>query len=132
MKIFSVTSYSTSRPTRRPCVVDLGGEERGAVGRARGLLHVVGDDHDRELALELLHEVLDARGGDRVERRARLVHEHDVGLDRDRARDAQALLLAAGQREAAVLELVLHLVPQRGARQRVLDDVGHLRALARR
>ena len=129
MNIFSVSSNSTSLPTARALVVDLGGEERGAVGDARGLLHVVRDDDDREVALELLHEVLDARGRDRVERRARLVHQHDVGLDRERTGDAQALLLTTRQREAAVLELVLHLVPERGAGERVLDDVGQLGAL---
>ena len=52
--------------------------------------------------------------GDRVERGARLVHQHDVGLDRERAGDAEALLLTTREREAALLELVLHLVPQRG------------------
>ena len=81
--------------------VELGGEERGAVADARGLLHVVRDDHDREPALELAHQLLDPRGGDRIERAARLVHQHDLGLDGDRARDAQALLLTTGQTERA-------------------------------
>ena len=50
----------------------------------------------------------------------------DVGLHRERTRDAQPLLLPAGERERALLELVLHLVPQRGAGERVLDDVVEL------
>ena len=50
--------------------------------------------------------------GDRVEGRARLVHEHDVGLDRERARDAQPLRLAAGQAEAGHVQPVLDLVPE--------------------
>ena len=41
-------------------------------------------------------------GGDRVERRARLVHQDHLGLDRDGAGDAQALLLAARQAVPAV------------------------------
>jgi hypothetical protein len=35
----------------------------------------------------------------------------------DGAGDAEALLLAAGEGEAALLELVLHFVPERGAAQ---------------
>src|SRR3954454_1029553 len=45
-------------------------EEGGVLGDTRGLLHVVGDDHDRVLAAQLVDEVLDRGGGDRVERRA--------------------------------------------------------------
>ncbi len=40
-----------------------------------------------------------AAGGDRVERRAGLVHQEHLGLDGDRAGDAQPLLLAARQAE---------------------------------
>ena len=62
-------------------------------------------------------------GGDRVERRARLVHEHDVRLDGERAGDAQPLRLAAGQAQAGLVQPVLDLVPQRGLAQRALDDL---------
>ena len=47
------------------------------------------------LALELEHQFLNAPRGDRVEGRARLVHEQHRRLRCDRARNAQALLLAA-------------------------------------
>ena len=67
--------------------------------------------------LELEHQVLDPAGGDRVERRARLVHQDHVGLDGERAGDAEALLLAAGHAEGVRLEAVLDLVPQRRARR---------------
>ena len=80
-------------------VVDVGRHERGHVGDARGLLHVVRDDHDRVVALQVGHEIFDARRRDRVERRARLVHQDHVGLDRETARDAQPLLLTARERE---------------------------------
>ena len=79
--------------------------------------------------LDLLHQVLDAGGRDRVERRARLVHQDHLGLDGDRAGDAQALLLAARQAERRALQPVLHLVPQRGAPQRLLDDAVELALL---
>ena len=62
--------------------------------------------------LQLIDQVLDARGGDRVERRARLVHEDDFRLDGDRARDAQALLLAARQAGAGLCQAILDFVPQ--------------------
>src|SRR3569623_647486 len=111
-------------------VVELRGEERGAVARACRLLHVVRHDHDRVLLLELAHQLLDPRGRDRIERAARLVHQHDLGLDRDRAGDAQALLLAARHAERRAREAILDLVPQRRAAQRPLDDLVELLAIA--
>src|SRR5215217_3893234 len=54
-------------------------EERGVVGDARGLLHVVRDDDDGVAVLELVDELLDLRGGDGVERRGGLVHQQHVG-----------------------------------------------------
>ena len=95
--------------------------EGGEVGDARGLLHVVGDDHDRVVVLQLVDQLLDLGGRDRIERRARLVEQDHLRLHRDGARDAQPLLLAAGQAQAVGAELVLDLVPQRGAAQRRLD-----------
>src|SRR5690606_16843202 len=47
--------------------------EGGEVGHARGLLHVVGDDDDGVVALELLDQLFDAAGRDGVERRGRFV-----------------------------------------------------------
>src|SRR3954454_19964319 len=82
-------------------------EEGRVVARARGLLHVVGHDHDRVVLLELGDEVLDGQRRDRVERRGGLVHEQDLGLDRRGAGDAQALLLAAGEAGAGLAQAVL-------------------------
>src|SRR5690625_3246008 len=87
--------------------------ERGEVRDPRGLLHVVGDDHDRVIVLELVDQLLDAAGRDRVQRRGGLVQQQHVGPQGDGAGNAQALLLAAGQAQRALAELVLHLVPQR-------------------
>ena len=106
---------------------------------ARRLLHVVGDDDDRVVGLQLVDQLLDLGGRDRIERRARLVEQDDLGLDRHGAGDAQPLLLAAGQAQAAGVELVLHLVPQRGARaarprrgRRARTSAGSRRAGCRR
>src|SRR4029079_5678043 len=59
--------------------------------------------------------------------RAGLVHQDDLGIDGNGARDAQALLLAARKRGAAFLEPVLDLLPQASALQRLLDDFLKLR-----
>src|SRR5437588_3464753 len=53
-------------------------EEGGGVAHARRLLHVVGDDDDRVAVLEIADEVLDPKGGDGVEGRARLVHQQHL------------------------------------------------------
>ena len=62
--------------------------------------------------------------GSRAE--ARLVHQDDVGLDGERAGDAEPLRLPAGQAQARLVQPVLHLVPQRGLAQRALDDLVQL------
>src|ERR1700761_8231218 len=89
--------------------------EGGLVGDARRLLHVMGHDRDRVVLGELLDQLLDLGGRDRIERRARLPGQDHLGPHRHGAGDAEALLLAAGQRQARRVELVLDLVPQRAA-----------------
>src|SRR5436305_359576 len=100
--------------------------EGGVIRHARGLLHVMGDDHDGITGFQLVDQFLDSRGRDRIERRAGFVEQNDLRLYRDGARDAQALLLSAGQAEPAGIQLVLHLVPQRAALQRLFDPAVHL------
>jgi hypothetical protein len=72
-------------------------KERSEIGNAAGLLHVVSDDHDCVLRLERLDQLLDFRRGNRVQRRAGLVHQYHLRFDGERACDAQTLLLATGQ-----------------------------------
>ena len=69
------------------------GEEGGRVGDARCLLHVVRDNDDG---------VLLAQGA-----------KQDCGLDGDRARDAEPLLLPTGERGAWLVELLFDLFPER-------------------
>ena len=76
--------------------------------------------------LQLQHQILDAGGRDRVERRARLVHQDHVRLDCQAARDAEALLLSARELIRVLLQAVLDLVPQRSPLQRPLDDAVHV------
>src|ERR1700730_10417285 len=100
--------------------------ERGLVRNARGLRHVMGDDGDGVVLRQFLDQFLDLGGRDRIARRARLVEQDHLGPHRHGARDAEPLLLAAGQAEARGVELVLDLVPQRAAAQRLLDAAVHL------
>src|SRR5215208_452000 len=78
----------------------LGGKKRSHVADASSLLHVMGHDDDGVVILEVLHQILYATGCDGIQRRARLIHEDDVRLDRDATGDAKSLLLPSGQRHA--------------------------------
>ena len=69
--------------------------------------HLVGDDEHRHAALgEVLHDVEDAAHELGVERRGDLVEEHHVRVHRERARDGDALLLAAGELRREVVHPV--------------------------
>src|SRR5262249_22256402 len=102
--------------------------EGSEIGHPRCLLHVMGDDYDRVVVFELVDQLLDLRGRDRVERRARLAEQDALGPHRHGAGNAQALLLAAREAQAVGVELVLDLLPQGGATQRVLDAAVELAA----
>jgi hypothetical protein len=57
----------------------------------------VGDEQvgDAELVLDVLEDVDDAGLHAHVERAGRLVEHHELGVERDRPRDADPLLLTA-------------------------------------
>src|SRR5690606_29902504 len=95
---------------------------RGAFGDAGRPLPRSRDDHDRVVALQLVDQILDARRRDRIERRARFVHQNHLGAYGDRAGDTEALLLAAGEPGAGLLEAVLDLGPKPGALEALLHD----------
>src|SRR6185437_3762169 len=57
--------------------------EGGIVRAPRRLLHIVRDDDDAIVGFELGDQLLDALGGDRVERRGGLVEQQNLGLYRD-------------------------------------------------
>ena len=81
------------------------------------------DDRDRILLRKIVDEPFYLCRRDRVERRGGLVEQYDFGMDRHGAGDAKALLLTAGQAEAAGIKLVLHLVPESRAFQSCLDPI---------
>src|SRR5713226_4970418 len=97
--------------------------ERGEIGDARRLLHVVGHDDNRVLARQLDHQVFDLQRGDGIESRARLVHEDHLRAHRQAARDHESLLLAPGKRCTGFVEAVRDLIPQGGALEAAPDDV---------
>src|SRR6266567_9340657 len=100
--------------------------EGGLVRDARRLLHVMGDDGDGVVLRQFLDQFLDLGGRNRIERRAWLVEQDHLGPHGYGAGDAKPLLLAAGQAKAAGAQLVLDLVPQRAATQRLFHTAVHL------
>ena len=91
----------------------------------------MGHNHNRILALQLEDQVLDLRGRNRVQRRRRFVHQQHLGIDRQRARNAHPLLLPARQTRARLLlQLVLHLFPQRRRLQAALHRLVQNRLVA--
>ena len=83
---------------------DLPVPKRHAAVHARGDVHVVGRDDDGEPggAHQLGQRVEHVLGGARVEIAGRLVGQQDARRVGDRARDRDALLLAAGELRRAV------------------------------
>lgn len=70
-----------------------------AVGDTDRLVHVVGDEDDGlpEIFLQRYQLVLQRLAADRIERSERLVHQDDLRIGRQRAENADALLLPAAQ-----------------------------------
>ena len=60
----------------------------GAMRHPRRLLHGVRYDDDGKFAAQLVDQFLDSCCGNRVQRRAWLVHQNDFGADGDGARNA--------------------------------------------
>ena len=74
-------------------------EDRDPVAHLDRLVDVVGDEDDRlaQLGLQAQELVLQPLAVDRVDRAERLVHQHQRRVGRERAGDADALALAAGE-----------------------------------
>ena len=74
-------------------------EDRDLVAHLDRLVDVVGDEDDRlaQLGLQAQELVLEPLAVDRVDGAERLVHQHQRRVGRERAGDADALALAAGE-----------------------------------
>ena len=66
----------------------------------------------RAALLQLANRRLNRGRARHIERRARLIEQQHVGLKRQRARDAQTLLLAAGKLERAAAHVAVDLAKQ--------------------
>ena len=84
------------------------------IGDALCLLKVVGDDGYGETLAKLYHQFFDFASGYGIERGTWLVHQEHFRFGRDSTSDAEALLLTAGERQGALVKLVLNLVPKSG------------------
>ena len=83
----------------------------------------MGHDDDRVEFAQAQDEFFHPGGGDRVERRAGLVHQDDLRIHRHGPGDAQPLLLPPGKAGRHLVQPVFDLVPQSGAAQRALDHL---------
>ena len=82
-------------------------EDDHPVGDALGEIHLVGDHHHgHALVGQRLHHCQHLADGLGIERRGRLVEQHDVGLHGERAGDRHPLLLAARQRRRMLARLI--------------------------
>ena len=78
-------------------------EDDDLVGE-RDRREAVGDDDRRPAAHRLAQAVADLRLGRRVDRRGRVVEDQDARVDDERARDRDALALAARERDPALAD----------------------------
>src|SRR6267142_1657541 len=92
-------------------------QEGGEITDARGLLHVVRDDDDSVVLLQFDHQLFDLGRRNGVQRGSRLIHEQDLGLDGQGARDAETLLFPAGEHHGTFLKAILDDIPKRGVPQ---------------
>ena len=94
--------------------------DRDPVAQPQRLGQVVGDEQHRlaGLRLEPDHLVLHVAPDQRVERAEGLVVEHQLGVDRERARQPDALLHAAGQLVGELVGGVLEADQRRASRWR--------------
>src|SRR5450755_389089 len=96
----------------------------------RCLLHVMRHNHDCIILREFVDEFFDLQRRDRIKGRGWLIHKQHIRLDCQGARDAETLLLAAGESQRRGIQTILHLIPQGGPAQtlldRLLDHTGRL------
>ena len=82
------------------------------IGHPRRLLHIVGDNDDRQVLLQGKEQLFNFGGGDGIQRRAGFVHQQDIRFDRERAGDTEPLLLPSGETEGTDVEPIFHFIPQ--------------------
>ena len=86
-------------------------KESRTIAYASSLLHIMGNDYNGVLLLQLVDKFLYLSRGNGVEGRRRLIHQQDGRRYRHGTGYAKALLLSAGKGVGRYLELVFHLIP---------------------
>ena len=76
-------------------------EDQQAVAQPAGLLRIVGDKHHRATGQQGGRQGLNPRTGEGIQRRVRLIHQHDGAILIQRARQRGALTHAAGESRRA-------------------------------
>ena len=108
-----------SSALRRPLLDDDAAvDEQHAVGDVAGKTHLMGDDdHGHAVVGELAHHAENVADELGIERRGRLVEQDGLGLHRQRPRNRDALLLAAGELRRMFVGFLgkAHLGEQRAA-----------------
>jgi hypothetical protein len=113
VKIVGVASYSTRTPLRLPSsICTLKNAVMSAIRAACCMLCVTITIVYSRFSSCMRSSIRVVEIG--IEGGGRLVHEEDVRLDSETARDAEPLLLSAREAERALVEPVLDLVPERG------------------
>ena len=87
--------------------------DRDPVAHLDRLVDVVGDEDDRfaNLPMKPQEIVLEAVARDRIDRAERLVHQHDRWVGSHRPRNADALLLTAGELSWIATQIALWIEP---------------------
>ena len=105
-----------------------GVEYRHLAAEFERFAHIVGDEHNgfTQPLLQIEQLLLQFGANQRIERGKRLVHQQNIGVGRQRAREADALAHAAGERigiaffmaaQAHFVEPIACLLVLRGHRQ---------------
>src|SRR4029077_17572343 len=99
-------------------------KKAGFIGHTLRLLQIVSDNRDGVTFFQFQHQLFDLARRDGIQRRAGFIHQQHFGIGGNRARDTEALLLSARQRQPAVAKLILDFVPQHGPLQGLLNLLG--------
>src|SRR5690606_10107211 len=88
-------------------------------------------DDDRVVFAKFVDQFLDPCRGDRIERRARLIHQDGLGGNRDGTGDAEPLLLATGKTGGWLVPTILHFREQASLLPAAFNDLVNVSRRAR-
>src|SRR6266496_3359339 len=98
-----------------------GKEKTRKLGDTCCLLHVVRHDNNRVIILQLCHQFLNLQRCNGIERRCRLIHQQDLGLDCDGTSNTEALLLSTRETLCRSVETIFDFLPECGSTQALFN-----------